>query len=614
MKWDLELFERAAYSGDMERSSVMLLDLLQRIDAAYGELGADIQCLTAVGLTEPRARDHISTRICAAITSIFSDPNFRLSEGGASQFLIRHRWLALLFASNAFVNADHVLRGMNLKLNAIDGFEVSDQQLSAFCVLYGPESNVSLDMNALHSKSPILALGLGLVLISPRFLGSAVAHSKREMLLQWLPPKLELMDSLEDLPLPILHDVYMHCSYADYTGRHLIKKSINVLISRALSTAGITPTIAIPSIVAGEKPVLLVVMEWFTKGHSIYRTHSRTLEGARAEFYVLGLGFPNAVDEVTRTVFDEFIEISPGRSIFEMMRSIAAVAHERNVQILYMPSVGMFPLTMFLSNLRIAPIQVMALGHPATSHSEHIDHVIVEEDYVGDPACFSEELLLLPCDGMPYRPSNLLAGISPRYKPKETSEVIDIVVAATTMKINPAFLAVCASIVKKTKQPVHFHFLIGQAIGLVYPAVCRVIEEHLGDGATVHRHQPYQDYMSIIARCDMFLNPFPFGNTNGIIDTVSAGLVGVCKTGKEVFEHIDEGLFRRLNFPEWLITHTEHQYIDAAISLIESHEERMSLRKKLTGQKAVQILFTGRSEILGKKLINQLHQKIETKS
>ena len=51
----------------------------------------------------------------------------------------------------------------------------------------------------------------------------------------------------------------------------------------------------------------------------------------------------------------------------------------------------------------------------------------------------------------------------------------------------------------------------------------------------------------------MMVNPFPFGNTNGIIDMVTLGLVGICKTGAEVHEHIDEGLFKRLGLPEWLI-------------------------------------------------------------
>ena len=72
-----------------------------------------------------------------------------------------------------------------------------------------------------------------------------------------------------------------------------------------------------------------------------------------------------------------------------------------------MPSIGMDLATIFVSNARFAPIQVIALGHPATTHSEFIEYVIVEDDYVGSESCFSETLLRLPKDALPYVPSSL---------------------------------------------------------------------------------------------------------------------------------------------------------------------------------------------------------------
>ncbi|MEZ2352797.1 hypothetical protein [Caballeronia sp. RCC_10] len=48
---------------------------------------------------------------------------------------------------------------------------------------------------------------------------------------------------------------------------------------------------------------------------------------------------------------------------------------------------------------------------------------------------------------------------------------------------------------------------------------------------------------------DIFPNPFPFGNTNGIVDAFTAGLPGVCKTGREVFERIDGAMFMRAYMP-----------------------------------------------------------------
>ena len=209
---------------------------------------------------------------------------------------------------------------------------------------------------------------------------------------------------------------------------------------------------------------------------------------------------------------------------------------------------------------------------------------------------------------MPYRPSAFAAGLPPLPPRRQQPEVVEIALCSTIMKLNPGFLQVCADIVERSPVKIHFRFLIGQAQGLIYPQVQRVVQQFLGDTATVVPHQGYEQYMVAIANCDMFINPFPFGNTNGIIDTVSAGLVGVCKTGPEVHEHIDEGLFRRLGLPHWLITSTNSEYVNAVVRLAANHDERNHLRTKFAGIDKVQIFFSGRPDIMGQYFMTQLQE------
>ena len=45
--------------------------------------------------------------------------------------------------------------------------------------------------------------------------------------------------------------------------------------------------------------------------------------------------------------------------------------------------------------------------------------------------------------------------------------------------------------------------------------------------AQVHESMPYEDYLARLRGCDLFLDPFPYGNTNSIVDTVSQGLRGL---------------------------------------------------------------------------------------
>ena len=176
------------------------------------------------------------------------------------------------------------------------------------------------------------------------------------------------------------------------------------------------------------------------------------------------------------------------------------------------------------------------------------------------------------------------------------------------MKMNPKFLETLREIRDRAKVKIHFHFALGQSLGITHPYVKWFIESYLGDSATAYAHAPYHQYLNILGQCDMMLNPFPFGNTNGIIDMVTLGLVGVCKTGIEVHEHIDEGLFKRLGLPEWLIAKTIDGYIDCAVSLAENHRERLKLRQHIIENNRLNTLFIGDPSPLGRVLLERVNE------
>jgi hypothetical protein len=603
--FSLEGFEYLCYTRDHEGGARELVRLLQLIDRNYGKLSEQFSLSVSPAITPGELESHVLTRITSAITALFSDPGFSISPDGFGQLINLQRWLSSLFAASTFINCDHILRSLNL-LGPGGDYRIAEQDLVKFCLLYSPESELPLDVEMLWAQNPTLAAALFMALMSPRFLGTPAAHSKREALLAWLPGRLEQLDSLDALPVNVLHDVYMHCSYADLPERHSIKASINRLIERKLASVGIrsVPPRPAPARIAGQKPLMLVLLEWFSGGHSIYRTHSLTLQAARRDFQVVAVGYGANVDALGREVFDEFIELAQPDDLFACLRELTALAEARRPEVFYMPSVGMFQITLFASNLRFAPLQVAALGHPATTASRHIDCISVEEDFVGDPACFSERLLRLPADGQPYRPSAITVNL-PRMA-REDSEVVSVAVAATTMKLNPRFLRACQAIAvrthRETGKRVRFHFLLGQAQGLLFPQVVRLIERYVGD-ATVYAHQPYPDYMATLNRCDLFLSPFPFGNTNGIIDALTVGLPGVCKTGPQVFEHIDEGLFRRVGLPDWTIAQTLEEYVQAAVRLAGDYPQRSALYHHLASPQPLQTLFSGRPHALSEALL-----------
>ena len=604
-------FEQEVAAKNYEAACVELLDILSKIDTNFGGIeGIEIDYPSQLNdeLVQDKIK-HFCTRVAVAMSELFSDPKLDISEGGAQRFFTLQRWINMIFASSPFVNADHVLQAYNRnpdKTNLSDfHLDNTRSSLIKFCIFYLPESNVNVNLDALWNLDPELCASLCFALQSPRFIATDQAFSKRGTILQWFPEKLATIENLNNVPSAISHDVYMHCSYDIAENKHWVKKALNQVIRRHLLQGGWTDRDVTKLGERNGKPVMVVLLEHFHSSHSIYRTHSTSMIAARERFYLIGVG-NDAVDEAGKAVFDEF-RILEGNNVVSKLDNLKDICEKNGAAVLYMPSIGMDLTTIFASNTRLAPVQVIALGHPATTHSDFIEYVIVEDDYVGSEKCFSEQLLRLPKDALPYVPS-ALAPQHVEYRLRENPEVVNIGIASTTMKLNPYFLAALKAIRDRANVKVHFHFALGQSSGVTHPYVERFIKSYLGNDATAHPHAPYDQYLRILHNCDMMVNPFPFGNTNGIIDMVTLGLVGVCKTGAEVHEHIDEGLFKRLGLPEWLIANTVDEYVERAIRLAENHQERLALRRHIIENNGLKTLFTGDPSPMGKVLLEKFKE------
>ena len=94
---------------------------------------------------------------------------------------------------------------------------------------------------------------------------------------------------------------------------------------------------------------------------------------ARERFHLIGVG-NEAVDAAGQAVFDEF-HLLKGDNIFGKLNELKDICEKNGAAVLYMPSIGMDLTTIFASNTRLALVQVIALGHLATTHSDFIEYV-----------------------------------------------------------------------------------------------------------------------------------------------------------------------------------------------------------------------------------------------
>lgn len=481
--FNLEQFEFQVTQPDTELAARMLFFLLEQLDSNYGQWGPQFSAYSP-GTALEGLNPVLCTRIAGAVTTLFSRPDFTVSDGGYIQLMNLHRWLALIFAVSLYRHADHIIRN----INAAGGGVVNRGQTAAD---------------------------------NPEIQG---------------PPK---------------------------------------------------------------KPVMLVVLEWFTGQHSVYRTHSRALAALRGRFIVHAVGLDMAVDSAGRQVFDVFHGVSTASALQEAY----VLASELRPDVVLYAGIGMFPFTIYLSNLRLAPLQLVGLGHGASTFCGQINGFVIEEDLVGEERCFSEAVIRVPADAMPFVPPADIRRVPVTRTPFLTRQQaqwreplpVRVAVCASVMKINPNFLSTLAEVQRRSRVAMQFCFYMGFAQGLTLDYLRDAIHAVL-PGAEVNGHMPVQAYQAALNSCELFVSPFPYGNMNGVVDAVRQGLPGVCLSGPEVHSHIDGGLFRRLGLPEELIATGYEAYIRAVLRLVEEHDWREMLQHRLLDNDVEQVLFQGHPE------------------
>jgi hypothetical protein len=200
--------------------------------------------------------------------------------------------------------------------------------------------------------------------------------------------------------------------------------------------------------------------------------------------------------------------------------------------------------------------------------SPAIDYMILPEDFIGAPQCFSEQLIALPRQAMPFMPPPV-----PRQGEirKRRAGPVRIAVVASAMKLNARVMALFKRIAATAQSPTEFHFFPAFAIGLIHQELVRGIRADLPNAA-VHAESPRPAYYERLGDCDLFLCPFPYGNMNGIVDTLTLGLPGVCLDGPEAHAHADAAHFARAGMPVELVARTLDEYVAAAVRLIDDAE------------------------------------------
>lgn len=564
-------FERAVYHRDLEKAGQHLLMLLRSMSLT-GQ-GAFVRGSenARIGFDEEL---RVMTRITGATIAFLADPKTVLNQGAYEVIATLGSMSGSLIELSGYRNTEHLWR-LVADVDKDGQFQFSENALrKAFA--FATPSMLPLELvHGLERVTKGVAVPALMALLSHHLVLSEAANRNRNALLRLghLFDDYMISDHLAMMVgLP-----WMLCSYADVREKHDIKKHMNAALRRWMDFKGV----ALPSPVSSGavKPRLGVVMEYAVAGHAMLRCYSGIISSLRERFHLVGFSDPSRTDDYTRSLFDEMVGIEFASS--DPKRTLKPFIDAR-LDALYYPSVGMTHWAIWAANQRLAPLQFMTLGHPATSHSPEMDFVLASTGIDFDPTCFSEKLVLVEGAGTPFelRDDSLSTPPVVRRNP----DVLRIAVPAKLFKLSAEFLQACAEIAARATRPIEFHFFPNEPGGSYHLARQRV-EEALPNVRTfTYPTASYPVYLKNLDACDIALGGFVFGNTNGAVDCLVRALPIVALDGPEIHQGSEQILMRPVGLPEWLVATSVSQYVEAALRLIDNDDERVLLSEGLIGK------------------------------
>jgi hypothetical protein len=254
---------------------------------------------------------------------------------------------------------------------------------------------------------------------------------------------------------------------------------------------------------------------------------------------------------------------------------------------LFYPEVSLDLASQRCSLMRLARVQATTYGHPMTTGSPHMDYFIGGVLMDTDPYQYSERLILLPQLGISSTPPPMPQIV--RSRPLDDDRVL-ILNQSTTSKLNPDLLKAWNQILKNSE---------GKASLELYPSLSVAhIQNHymplahyFPDGdVTINPFISRELLINQIEEMDLYLDSYPFGGYNTLIEVLASGCPVVTLEGKSARNRFGAATLRLLGLPEFLIAHSFEEYIAIATRLIKEPLLRLEIRAQLQRQKVLDIL------------------------
>lgn len=563
----LSRLDKLVFKKSYEEASKLLavmLAAMERGEQAFGHPNR---------IDQSDAAEQQATIFCNAVTQMIRDPDCVWNDKLFIELCSIKRAMAQAFEASGFRGTRHLVPLVGTETEKGKRNLTRQDIIKLFWGLSVNALTPKL-LSLLLRQPPQLAWPLCLGYLSEQIVYTKVGQAAR-------PKIIAAYEHLKKAP-PVTAYVrnvgpaYMGCSYDESAHKHDIKHAFNTVVRNWLTGNGVKDiNMTAPRRLDQDRPTVLILAELYDSRHAMHRCYGPSIDSLKPHFKTVLMTPSGQFDEALTDYFDV---IDSTKFDTKNPREYIEKAQSYNPDIVYFPSIGMRFMSIACSTVRIAPIQVMTFGHPATTLSPCIDYAILDAEQIGSPDTVNEKIL---CRAS--KPRFALRHDATRIAPKlrHSPNIVRIAVPAWSRKISPAFLQTCEEIEKmalENGRPVEFWFF-PNGIGTLLQGFARRVKSKVT--AKVFPRTDYNSYITELNKCDIFLSSFPFGATNGIVDAIKQGLPVVNLTGSEVHEANDSHIVKRFEQPEWLTTKSKEDYVRAVVRLVTHDKLRVKIGQNL---------------------------------
>lgn len=538
-----------------------------------------------VNLSIPPDLQHFIDIFIKNFLYLFTQPDYYISDRHALRFIQLNPVIANLTAISHLETTDFYLRILkNQKKNFIK-----------LLALYSPRNTIRLDYKEFFDTNPELASQWYSYYIE-LYLSALVSPTAHENLKHhinyYADPRLANFANIAD--------VYFGATYIDHENDRNIKNRLNMAIQNSPFCRN-----AVINNTPNPKKIAVITSMWHER-HSVYRTLSEFVSSLADSYELTLIYLGRNRPELNIRAFSRIVYLDSSKGALNL-----TPIKNNDYMVVYFPDVGMSPESILLSNLRLAPIQICGTGHPVSTFGSMIDYFISGVDIELPDECqknYSERLVLLPGFGAIHNYPNY----DIKNLEKTRSEVI-INCSWLSQKVNYPLVELLKQIKETAKTSVFFQFFSGSSLrknGFV-PFI-RDLEKILGVGAfEVVPGKPYPEYMALMEQGDLSLDPYPFGGSNIMTDSLFLRKPTVSFEGTRWYGRIGSQMLKQVGMEELVATDPEN-YVELAVKLIDDVDYRSHIAQRLQKVDLDATILKSDSKEYFKKAVDYLIDNHET--